>query len=258
MTSGRRAASRRSGSRPRSSPACPPRSSRRTGPAAPTAAGAGPMRPRRSTATRAPMHRPTRPGRMRAPMRPATTPTVTGWRRSCRLPARSPGRATSARMGLTLMTRTPSHPSRGLLQSRVVSEPGTCGTIPRTPGSRLPSGTRSLGRADRRMPRDDDSLHGRRSPGRRRCRSWLPTRIAAHVTSKRSALALWTMIRPRTSDAPPKYSPTIAPIRASVVADLEGREEERQRVRDPDLAQDRPLARGIRAHQLERSRARPG
>ena len=80
------------------------------------------------------------------------------------------------------------------------------------------------------------------------------SRIAAHVTSNRSALALWTMIRPRTSDAPPKYSPTIAPIRLSVVADLERREEERQRVRDPDLAQDRPLARGVRAHQLERRR----
>ena len=40
--------------------------------------------------------------------------------------------------------------------------------------------------------------------------------IAAHVTSKRSALALWTTTRPRTLLAPPKYSPTMAPMRLSV------------------------------------------
>ena len=45
-----------------------------------------------------------------------------------------------------------------------------------------------------------------------------PRTIAAHVTSNRRALALWTMIRPRTRDAPPKYSPTIAPMRLSVAA----------------------------------------
>ena len=45
-----------------------------------------------------------------------------------------------------------------------------------------------------------------------------PSRIAAHVISNFSALALWTIIRPRTVDEPPKYSPTIAPIRLSVVA----------------------------------------
>src|SRR5207249_10109147 len=32
------------------------------------------------------------------------------------------------------------------------------------------------------------------------------------------ALALWTLIRPRTVEAPPKYSATIAPMRLSVVA----------------------------------------
>src|SRR3989304_1155090 len=46
------------------------------------------------------------------------------------------------------------------------------------------------------------------------------SRIAAQVTSKRSALALCTITRPRTTDAPPKYSPTMAPMRLSVVASL--------------------------------------
>ena len=41
--------------------------------------------------------------------------------------------------------------------------------------------------------------------------------MAAQLTSKRRALALWTTTRPRTSLVPPKYSPTIAPIRLSVV-----------------------------------------
>ena len=40
--------------------------------------------------------------------------------------------------------------------------------------------------------------------------------IAAHVTSNRNALALCTMTRPSTSFEPPKYSPTMAPIRLSV------------------------------------------
>ena len=44
------------------------------------------------------------------------------------------------------------------------------------------------------------------------------SRMAAHVTSKRSALALCTTTRPSTSLEPPKYSPTIAPIRLSVAA----------------------------------------
>ena len=38
--------------------------------------------------------------------------------------------------------------------------------------------------------------------------------------SNRSALALWTIIRPRTERWPPKYSATIAPIRLSVEATL--------------------------------------
>src|SRR5918995_1322062 len=42
------------------------------------------------------------------------------------------------------------------------------------------------------------------------------TRIAAQVTSNRNALALWTITRPSTSLEPPKYSPTMAPIRLSV------------------------------------------
>ena len=44
--------------------------------------------------------------------------------------------------------------------------------------------------------------------------------IAAQVTSKRSAPALATMTWPRTLLVPPKYSPTIAPIRLSVVPTL--------------------------------------
>ena len=43
---------------------------------------------------------------------------------------------------------------------------------------------------------------------------------AAHVMSKRSALALWTIIRPSTLPWPPKYSATIAPMRLSVDASL--------------------------------------
>ena len=43
-------------------------------------------------------------------------------------------------------------------------------------------------------------------------------RIAAHVTSKRSADADCTTTRPITVDEPPKYSPTMAPMRLSVVA----------------------------------------
>ena len=49
------------------------------------------------------------------------------------------------------------------------------------------------------------------------------TMIAAQVTSKRSALALSTTTRPSATFSPPKYSPTMAPIRLSVVADLEAR-----------------------------------
>jgi hypothetical protein len=44
--------------------------------------------------------------------------------------------------------------------------------------------------------------------------------IAAQVTSKRSAPALATMTWPRTLLVPPKYSPTIAPIRLRVVPTL--------------------------------------
>ncbi len=38
------------------------------------------------------------------------------------------------------------------------------------------------------------------------------------MTSNFRALALWTMTRPRTELEPPKYSPTMAPIRLRVVA----------------------------------------
>ena len=38
--------------------------------------------------------------------------------------------------------------------------------------------------------------------------------------SKRSALALWTIIRPSTEVEPPKYSATIAPMRLRVDASL--------------------------------------
>src|SRR5688500_12298634 len=44
------------------------------------------------------------------------------------------------------------------------------------------------------------------------------SRMAAQVTSKRSADADWTTTRPMTVDEPPKYSPTMAPMRLSVVA----------------------------------------
>src|SRR5438093_11128729 len=41
--------------------------------------------------------------------------------------------------------------------------------------------------------------------------------MAAHVMSKRSALELWRITRPRTSSEPPKYSATTAPINDNVV-----------------------------------------
>ena len=44
------------------------------------------------------------------------------------------------------------------------------------------------------------------------------TMIAAQVTSKARVLALATTIRPRATVRPPKYSPTTAPISASVLS----------------------------------------
>ena len=70
--------------------------------------------------------------------------------------------------------------------------------------------------------------------------------------SNRRALALSTMSRPSTRLLLPKYSATIAPIRLSVVAELQRGEEVRQRVWEADLPQDRPLRCRVGAHQLER------
>ena len=59
---------------------------------------------------------------------------------------------------------------------------------------------------------------------------------------------------PSASRGPPKYSPTTAPMTLSVAAMRERREEVRQRVRDPQLAQDLRLGGGVGAHQLQRRR----
>ncbi len=44
-----------------------------------------------------------------------------------------------------------------------------------------------------------------------------PIRMAAHARSNDPLLMLVSTMRPRTSDDPPKYSPTTAPMKASVV-----------------------------------------
>src|SRR6185503_16322202 len=75
----------------------------------------------------------------------------------------------------------------------------------------------------RRSPRTD-GCHGMRNRSRRMTSRYMTipitetTRIADQVTSNRRALAPATTTRPRVSVSPPKYSPTTAPIRLSVVA----------------------------------------
>ena len=80
------------------------------------------------------------------------------------------------------------------------------------------------------------------------------TTIAAHVTSNFSELALWTMIRPRTSDEPPKYSPTIAPMSASVVASFRAVKKYGSAFGMRTLRRTSRVRGGVRAHQLERAR----
>ena len=78
--------------------------------------------------------------------------------------------------------------------------------------------------------------------------------IAAHERSKLKYAACWAMYWPRLDRGAPKYSPTIAPIVASVAGHLERGEDVRQRGRDAHLAQHGELGRGRRAHQLQRRR----
>ena len=72
--------------------------------------------------------------------------------------------------------------------------------------------------------------------------------------SNRSALELWTMIRPSTSEDPPKYSATTAPIRLSVVASLSAVKKNGSAFGSRTLRRIVALGRGVRAHELQGSR----
>ena len=98
------------------------------------------------------------------------------------------------------------------------------------------------------------AARGRRRPGRTRSRSRAASRIAAHVTSNRSALDALDDDPAEDERRAAEVLPTIAPMRLSVVATLSAVKKNGSAFGTRTLRRTVPLGRGVGAHQLERGR----
>ncbi len=101
-----------------------------------------------------------------------------------------------------------------------------------------------------------DPPQRRRAPGARpRCRARFrtgrPPRSRPRPRRTGRAASASRISTPSALSAPPKYSPTTAPIIASTVATFRPGEDERQRRRDAHAPEDLHLARRVGVHQLE-------